>query len=69
LARITVHPAVQGQGIGSRLLAEALADYANLGLQQVSLNTQTDNLTSHQLYRAFGFERYGLPIPVWERPV
>jgi len=69
LARITVHPAVQGQGVGSRLLADTLARYAAFDLQQVNLNTQTDNFPSHHLYTAFGFQRVNAPTPVWERPV
>jgi N-acetylglutamate synthase-like GNAT family acetyltransferase len=69
LARITVHPAVQRSGVGTRLLADALARYVALGLARVSLNTQSDNLPSHRLYHAFGFRRVAPPLPVWERPV
>ena len=69
LARLTVAPAVQHSGIGSRLLAATFAQYAADGIQMVTLNTQTDNLASHRLYTAFGFERVSPPIPVWERPV
>jgi len=69
LARVTIHPAVQRQGIATRLLADALARYAALGLEHVSLNTQTDNHASHRLYAAFDFQREGLPVAVWERPV
>jgi len=69
LVRLTVHPAAQGSGVGSRLLAHALTRYANLGLTRVSLNTQSNNTPSHRLYAAFGFRRAALPLPVWERPV
>ena len=42
LARLTVTPAVQHAGIGTRLLAAAFAQYAANGIQIVTLNTQTD---------------------------
>ena len=68
LVRITVDPAEQRTGVGARLLAHALARYAELGARRVSLNTQSDNLPSHHLYSAFGFREIGLPLSVWERP-
>jgi ribosomal protein S18 acetylase RimI-like enzyme len=69
LARLTVHPDAQRTGVGSRLLADALARYARLGIGSVSLNTQVRNTLSHRLYSAFGFEPVSPPIPVWERLV
>jgi GNAT superfamily N-acetyltransferase len=69
LARLTVHPQAQGCGVGSRLLADALEQYALLNLTSVSLNTQTHNTLSHRLYTAFAFEPLSPPLPVWERPV
>ena len=69
LVRLTVHPAAQKYGVGSRLLAAALESYATLGLSTVSLNTQADNFSSHRLYAAFGFRPIGPAVPVWERPV
>jgi GNAT superfamily N-acetyltransferase len=69
LARLTVHPDSQRTGVGSRLLADALARYARLGITSVSLNTQAHNVPSHRLYSAFGFEPLSPPIPVWQRLV
>lgn len=69
LARLTVHPAAQRTGVGSRLLADALVRYTFLGLTSVSLNTQVDNIPSHRLYSAFGFEAASPPVPVWGRLV
>lgn len=65
LVRLTIHPAYQGQGIGSALLAHALAGYHRHGLTAVSLNTQADNLASQQLYRKFGFHPSGQRWPLW----
>jgi GNAT superfamily N-acetyltransferase len=69
LVRLTVHPAAQRSGVGSRLLATALRVYSELGLRSVTLNTQADNIPSHQLYRNFGFRPAGFDLPVWERPI
>jgi len=65
LVRLTVHPAFQGQGVGSALLAHALAGYHRHSLTQVSLNTQVDNIASQQLYRKFGFRASGHRWPIW----
>lgn len=67
LGRLVVHPAEQRSGVGAHLLADALERYTALGLDRVSLNTQSDNLPSHALYRAFGFRSTGAPVAVWER--
>lgn len=66
LARLTVHPEKQGQGIGTRLLADVFAQLAKTGLTEITLNTQTDNIPSHQLYTSFGFQRISPPLRIWE---
>ena len=65
LARMTVDPAWQGQGIGSTLLAHALRGYHRRGLYRVTLNTQIDNVASQRLYQKFGFAASGERIPMW----
>jgi GNAT superfamily N-acetyltransferase len=65
LARMTVHPAYQGHGIGAALLAEAITQYRAEGLWRVTLNTQVDNLASKRLYGRFGFRPSGEEFPVW----
>lgn len=59
LARIAVHPSYQRQGIGTRLLAEAITFFHQEGVQAIMLNTQQDNQASQRLYRWFGFELVG----------
>ena len=69
LARITIDPAVQGQGVGTTLLAHAIRGYQRAGLERVTLNTQQDNATSHRLYAKFGFESAYYRLPVWGRTI
>lgn len=65
LARMTIHPDWQGQGIGGTLLAEALATYQAAGSVYSTLNTQRTNEPSRKLYSRFGFEPTGQQFPVW----
>ncbi|TMC15599.1 MAG: GNAT family N-acetyltransferase [Chloroflexi bacterium] len=57
LIRIAVHPSVGGQGIGARLMAEAIRFFAEAGASHILLNTQDDNVHAHRLYERFGFIR------------
>ena len=57
LVRIAVHPSVSGQGIGARLMAEAISFFARAGVSHIMLNTQDNNTHAHSLYEWFGFER------------
>lgn len=56
-----VVPTVRGQGIGRALLARALDFAATIqNLQQVTLAVNANNLPAIQLYKAAGFQQYGL---------
>ena len=57
LVRIAVHPLVGGQGIGVRLMAEAIRFFQSLHVSRIVLNTQEDNYHAHRLYEWFGFVR------------
>jgi ribosomal-protein-alanine N-acetyltransferase len=57
LVRIAVHPSVSGQGIGARLMAEAIAFFERANVLRIMLNTQDDNAHAHRLYEWFGFVR------------
>jgi ribosomal-protein-alanine N-acetyltransferase len=57
LVRIAVHPAVNGRGIGVRLMAEAVNFFAQARVSRIMLNTQQDNVRAHRLYEWFGFVR------------
>jgi ribosomal protein S18 acetylase RimI-like enzyme len=65
LARMTISPERQGQGVGAALLARALEGYGQRKLRHVTLNTQADNLASQRLYARFGFAPTGSKYPVW----
>lgn len=69
LARMTVAPAAQRLGVGTALLTHAIAGYRRGHLQQLSLNTQTDNVSSHFLYRKFGYHETSERLPVWVLPL
>ena len=57
LVRIAVHPSVNGQGIGARLMTEAINFFARERVLRIMLNTQDDNTHAHHLYEWFGFVR------------
>ncbi len=57
LVRIAVHPSVSGQGVGVRLMSEAIEFFKKSHVQRIMLNTQDDNLRAHRLYEWFGFVR------------
>jgi len=66
LTRIAVHPHFQGQGIGVRLMAEAMDFFRAAGVRMVTLNTQQDNFAARRLYHWFGFNRLeGEALVLW----
>ena len=64
LARLAVHPKVQGYGLGKAILTELLLYAQACGIDTVVLNTQVHNQTAQHLYRAFGFRPTGRVTPV-----
>jgi ribosomal protein S18 acetylase RimI-like enzyme len=55
LVRIAVHPRAEGQGIGTRLMAEAVRYFAGKRVRSILLNTEEWNHRAHRLYEHFGF--------------
>jgi ribosomal-protein-alanine N-acetyltransferase len=55
LVRIAVHPLAGSQGIGARLMAEAMDYFAREGVLTILLNTEDDNAHAQRLYEWFGF--------------
>ena len=69
LARMTIHPNAQNQGVGTALLAETLRGYKQGNIHSVSLNTQIENVASQRLYQKFGFHPTESVVPVWVLPL
>lgn len=65
LARLAVHPAVQGKGAGRALLSDLFAYLTYAGIPRLSVNTQSDNSVSLSLYQRMGFVRTGEQYPVY----
>lgn len=52
---VAVAPAVQGQGLGRRLVADLVGAAAEGGATEVLLEVRDDNGVAQRLYRSFGF--------------
>jgi ribosomal protein S18 acetylase RimI-like enzyme len=67
LVRMAVHPTWQGQGIGTRLLADAMRFFQEAGARRITLNTQEENERAQWLYRRFGFRSIGREaVALWK---
>jgi ribosomal-protein-alanine N-acetyltransferase len=65
LARLAVHPAMQGRGVGRALVGNLFDALVQGGYLKLSVNTQSDNSTSLKLYQKLGFVRTGEAYPVY----
>jgi ribosomal protein S18 acetylase RimI-like enzyme len=65
LARLAVHPVVQGRGAGRALLSDLFRYIIYAGISRLSVNTQSDNQVSLSLYQRMGFIRTGEQYPVY----
>jgi ribosomal protein S18 acetylase RimI-like enzyme len=65
LARLAVHPLVQGRGAGRALLNDLFTYLTRSGIARLSVNTQSDNKVSLSLYQRMGFVRTGEQYPVY----
>jgi len=66
LARLAVHPNYQRMGIAYHLVFDLLRQFDQQGFWRVTVNTQSDNYPSLNLYKQFGFRKTGEEIPVYE---
>lgn len=69
LARIAVHPDFQGRKIGSRLIMDFLDFCKSQSIQEITLNTQSDNQQSISLYKNLGFIPSNNIYPVFVYPM
>ncbi len=66
LARLAVLPIYQGFGIGHALVQDLLRGFVQQGADQVTVNTQNNNVASLNVYAKEGFRRTGEKYPVYE---
>ncbi len=59
IATIATHPEFRRQGIGKRILTEALADGRAAGARLAFLEVRAANAAAQAMYRKFGFEVTG----------
>jgi ribosomal-protein-alanine N-acetyltransferase len=64
ITRLAVGSDWEGQGIGTRLLTEALVSMVKAGVNWITLNTQESNLRSQILYERHGFRLTGDRVAV-----
>jgi len=59
IATLSVHPDYRGQGVSKELLAAALIEAIQAGMQTATLEVRANNHFAQALYRRFRFEVYG----------
>ncbi|HEX2907302.1 MAG TPA: GNAT family N-acetyltransferase [Phototrophicaceae bacterium] len=65
LARLAIMPELQGLGLGGVLLGDTLQRFFRRGVYTMTLNTQSSNQRSRQLYTTYGFRPNGYDLPYW----
>lgn len=66
LARLAVRPSHRREGLGTALVNDAIKSIREIGLDQLSVNTQEKNAPSRRLYENMGFRTTGKEFPVFE---
>ncbi|MCC7353640.1 MAG: GNAT family N-acetyltransferase [Anaerolineae bacterium] len=67
IIRLAVHPTARRQGVGRRLLLDALAHARGENAETAILNTQASNAASQRLYHRLGFREVGKGLSVLVR--
>lgn len=65
LARLAVLPDFQKQHIGEQLVLNMLKHIADLGIKDISVNTQQENYNSIGLYNKLHFKKTGDSFPIY----
>ena len=66
LARLAVRPELQGCGVGRALVADLIQQAERRSMYHLTVNTQSDNLSSLALYKKIGFHETGERYPVYQ---
>jgi ribosomal protein S18 acetylase RimI-like enzyme len=69
LARLAVTPAIQRNHIGYNLVRDLIEDSEHNGVWQITVNTQSANQASINLYKDLGFRETGDKFPVFIMPL
>ncbi len=65
LARLAVEPRLQNQHIGRWLVSDLFSHSRQNGIEDITVNTQSDNQASLALYQRLGFKFTGERYPVY----
>jgi ribosomal-protein-alanine N-acetyltransferase len=69
LARLAVVPAMQGRKVGAAILHDLLNRFARRSIHLMSVNTQSSNTRSRDLYTRFGFQTNGYDLPYYRADI
>lgn len=69
IANIAVVPSLRGQGVGARLLDDALRFAHRVGIHSVYLEVRTSNHAARDLYASRGFEAVGRRQAYYRNPL
>ena len=64
LARLAVDPEYQNQGLATLLIEDILNIFQEQGIVEITVNTQSNNFASLELYKKFGFIQLEETYPV-----
>lgn len=56
--QISVRPAAQGKGVGTKLIQRAIALALELNLQRIQLDSWGFNIEAHMFFEKMGFEKF-----------
>jgi ribosomal protein S18 acetylase RimI-like enzyme len=62
---LATHPKAQRRGIASALIGDLTSKISEKNLEQLSVNTQSNNLRSLALYKKCGFHETGEEYPLY----
>lgn len=65
LARLAVEPGLQQHGLGTRLVEDLIRHFTAQNIYQITVNTQSNNHASLNLYQRMGFLYTGESFPVY----
>jgi ribosomal-protein-alanine N-acetyltransferase len=66
---LAVLPELRGQGLGSRLLADVMAESARMGAESATLEVRRSNAAALRLYARAGFTEAGVRRNYYTQPV